>query len=138
MAFLLRTHGLCDLAIIAHQMPIVSWARLVWDKVIPREELGRALAWAQARCGRGKGWRACSGPSQAFVLTLERLGWTADDAIALRTDTQKIINLAGVPQCVVGRYVRAAVARWTWARVATEHHEPTRAYPRGGGFLWGL
>ena len=115
--FLLQAWGMRDPAVIAHQQPIATWASMIWNRRHTIAKLEWVLAWAKERLAPSQPWRRCNGPTQAYVLTCQRLGWDPIAASVIRLDDGRELNLGEVPPRIVSDEVRKAVERWTWRRV---------------------
>ena len=119
-----------DPAFAAHEMPLVSLFKAVWEKWwepdggagIPKE-LERGIKWAMdqaaekvSRNSRAP-WALVTGPLTAVEATVLRLGWRYLGGLKFITDVQECIDLAiDSPQAVKIR-VRRSVARWRARRV---------------------
>ena len=80
-------------------------------------------------------WKLCNGPAQAYLLSLNRLGWTPKCADTVVMDNGYSINFRLVPPQIVRREVAAAVRRWEWCRLFRTLQEPSLA---AGGFVEGV
>ena len=122
MLHLLRPDGMIDPGQAAHTGPIVAWARVAWLGRIPHTLLRTALDWAADRCSqREDPWRYVTGPAQAYVLTLLRLGWIPVSPTSVMTDDGKTIDYTEVPPTIVGQEVCRAVDRWSWRTVSHKY-----------------
>ena len=75
MVCLLSPDGFTDPAIDAHLLPIMAWARAVWLGRIPLSDLQLVIDRASEKLGESvHPWRQVTGPGQAYLLTLLRLG----------------------------------------------------------------
>ena len=125
---LVRPDGMADPSHDAHIAPISAWARTIWLQRLSPADLELALGGAVQKCGPLRDpWRHCSGPVQALVLTLGKLGWAASTHHTLLMDDGRTLDLALVPPCVVAREVRDAVDRATWREVAARSELPSLA-----------
>ena len=135
LVFNLRVRGIFDPAIACNQMPIVGWARVVWSGNVAIEVLSCVLNWAVERLSEHEQpWKLCNGPTQAYLLSILRLGWTPKGAGAVVTDSGCTMNFRLVLQ-IVRREVAAAVRRWEWRRLSRALQEPSLAV---GGFVEGV
>ena len=91
--------GKADPAFIAHSDVIVHWAKAIWNKWIPREDLQTSIDDAKTRTAASpQPWRVVYGPAAALVCTAERLNWEVLSATELRTDVGRILDLTLDPQ----------------------------------------
>ena len=98
------------------------WAQAVWNNWLPLDSLQLSLDVARTRTtGSTRPWSVANGPAAAFLLTLERVGWTVHDATNITTDAGREIELTIDPPVMVSRLMEAAVRRWRWKNVADAH-----------------
>ena len=92
--------GKADPAFVAHSDVIVHWAKAIWNSWVPREELQASVDDAKRRTAScPQPWRVVYGPAAALICTAGRLTWEVLNALELRTDVGRILNLTLDPSC---------------------------------------
>ena len=111
-----------DPAFAAHEMPVVSLARAVWDGWISPVLVARALGWAQHRVleAAATPWSRTAGPFAAVIASLHRLAWTYDTGLAFVTDEGVRIDFSIDSPKAIQLTVRRSVWRWRDRRIAAQ------------------
>ena len=103
-----------DPAFRHHRQVVSAWATGVWDGTPDLDTMQAALRGAIARLSRLKRtWCCATDAAATFVLTLLRLGWSAQSARHLTTHVGKRIDLLAVTPKTVGFWVDQATLAWT-------------------------
>ena len=103
-----------DPAFRHHRQVILAWATGVWEGVPDLDTMQAALRGAIARLsGLKRPWCCATDAAATFVLTLLRLGWSAQSARHLTTHDGTKIDLLGVAPQTVGFWVDQATLVWT-------------------------
>ena len=124
----LAPHGMLDPAYIAHASPILAWARLIWLNRMPCDELSLVSNWAAERSAEhAEPWRYITGPGQAYVHTVTRLGWAPISGAELLLDDGRILDMRGVPPAILADEIRSGVERWSWRKTAVTLDSPQLA-----------
>ena len=111
-------HGKADPAFAAHEDPIGMWAEAVWCMWLPRSALTKLAAHAiRSLVSLSSPWASVVGPAGAFVASAQRLGWTIENALTVRTDCGTTLDLCRDSPAHVRSEVKAAVWRWRWRKV---------------------
>ena len=95
--------------------PIVEWATAIWTGFPARSILRLALSGARQQLAHKSGvwsWSRATTPAHAFLLTLDRIGWSAASERSLRTHTGFTFDLLRLPPAAVHRLVLEATAAW--------------------------
>eukprot|EP00973_Karenia_brevis_P026580 3667190-Karenia_brevis.AAC.1 len=68
LGILLRSKQRDDPALPVHVLPLNAWARTVWDKTIPLDDLEQAMQWAERRRLDSRSpWQRVLGPAGAVA-----------------------------------------------------------------------
>ena len=101
-----------DPAFRHHRLVILAWATGVWEGT--PDTMQAALRGSLARLSRVKRpWCGATDAAATFVLTLLRLGWSAQSARHLTTDDGTKIDLLAVAPKTVGFWVDQASLLWS-------------------------
>ena len=124
LGFLLRPSASHDPAVAAHTLPLVAWAKVVWDGTLGDDDLQRTFLWAELRREQAASpWLRVVGPAGAMVTSLARLGWKPLSATEWATDEDVVNDLKECCPKSVGLMVRQGVVRWTWRTLSFDHQE---------------
>jgi hypothetical protein len=128
--------GAADPAFDAHVGVIHMWSLAVWEAWAPRKLLDTLVKGTIMRLNEARNvWAVVRGPAEAFVATVQRLGWTVGSATLLTDDKGRTIDLGkGSPAYVKGLVVYA-VQRWRWSRIEKKLHWLATGH-RGVGAWW--
>jgi hypothetical protein len=78
----------------AHEMPIATYAKAIWDEWLPRDLFESAHANATRMLADSKnGWNAVKGPFAAAIKSACRIGWSFNSAFELVTDDGTILDI---------------------------------------------
>ena len=103
-----------DPAFRHHRLVILAWATGVWEGTPDLDTMQAALRGSLARLSRLKRpWCGATDAAATFVLTLLRLGWSAQSARHLTTHDGTKIDLLAVAPRTVGFWVDQASLRWS-------------------------
>ena len=113
-----------------HKDLVTQWAAAVWDGTPELAELQAALDGAKVRARRARvQWASVTGPSGAFLLTLQRLGWRPYSARSLLTDEGRAIDLFHMSPKAVGDVAARASERWSDRQALARADSQTAGYP---------
>ena len=103
-----------DPAFRHHRLVILAWATGVWEGTPDLDTMQAALRGSLARLSRLKRpWCGATDAAATFVLTLLRLGWSAQSARHLTTHDGNKIDLLAVAPKTVGFWVDQASLLWS-------------------------
>ena len=103
-----------DRAFRHHRLVILAWATGVWEGTPDLDTMQAALRGSLARLSRLKRpWWGATDAAATFVLTLLRLGWSAQLARHLTTHDGTKIDLLAVAPKTVGYWVDQASLLWS-------------------------
>jgi hypothetical protein len=107
-------HQRLDPAFAANAGPLEEWAVAVWDGYPSLQVLNLALKGAKARIAAAKTpWKIASDVAVVFLLTLARIGWSADSARYIRTHDGGRLDLLSLAPKVVVKLAKAATQAWS-------------------------
>ena len=112
MAFALAPNAKCD-PLFAATVPLAQEkATQIWEGRINPCTLVRAhKAWLQRRSSKPT-WHGVHGPLGAVIMSLRRIGWSVEKGVALRSDTDELINMLQTPPRRVAASVERGITRW--------------------------
>ena len=103
-----------DPAFRHHRLVILAWATGVWEGTPDLDTMQAALRGSLARLSHLKRpWCGATDAAATFVLTLLRLGWSAQSARHLTTHDGTKIDLLAVAPKTVGHWVDQASLLWS-------------------------
>ena len=118
MAFALAPNAKYD-PLFAATVPLVQEnAMQIWEGRINAGTLVRAHnAWLQRR-SLTPTWHGVHGPLGAVIMRLRRNDWSLQKEVALRSDTDELINMLLTPPRRVAALVERGITRWQMRDVA--------------------
>ena len=109
-----QARGFLDPASRHHRDVILQWATSIWESYPPMPLLQDALDGAKARTHKSQSpWLLATGPAAAFLLTANRVGWQAQSARFLVTDSGQQIDLLHLAPKAVAALTERASERWS-------------------------
>eukprot|EP00973_Karenia_brevis_P014925 2037131-Karenia_brevis.AAC.1 len=103
-----------DPAYPANVGPVEEWATAVWEGFPSLAILNLALRAARQTVAATRAtWGVAADVATVFLLTLERIGWTAESARILITHEGRKLDLLKLAPKAIGRLVMFATQSWT-------------------------
>ena len=134
LSFLVGPKSCVDPAVHAHTQPLGAWARAVWSRQLPLQQMDLAVAWAKSRHdGAQRPWLRVVGPAGATVTSLRRIGWEPLSASVWVDDRGIQVSLLDSSPKTVIKLVHEAVRRWSWRQLA--QHHPELAHLEHGAYV---
>ena len=99
--------------LFAATVPLVQeYATQIWEDRINPGTLVRAhKAWLQRRSSKPT-WHGAHGLLGAVIMSLRRIDWSLEKGVALRCDTDELINMLQTPPRRVAAVVERGITRW--------------------------
>ena len=112
------------------------WSEAVSENWLPRVASHRLVDHARpGQQDRVSPWAVVRGLGAAYVTTAARLGWQEERATEVLTDIGHRLDLTRDPPAMVRSFVRGAVWRWRWKRLASRHTHLRQADGEFGAFI---
>ena len=127
MAFALAPNAKYDPLFAATILLMQEYATQIWEGRINPGTLVRAhKAWLQRRSLKPT-WHGVHGSLGAVIMSLRRIDWSLEKEVALRSDTDELINMLQRPPRRVAALVERGITRWQMDAARSLASDPSEA-----------